>query len=496
MDDSLSKRPIKEDKGLLCEVSQQNLPEGEETTQTTGIYHTQTVRAPNTQFLVGDINYPPFALSRRRRFGHRAGAKLNCDRDKIHDSDQDEVHDSDRDNDGHITSSENDVAVLGKKSVLTKIKDDERDEVTLPGGHYNARLCVQDNKGNPLSMASTPKELSRKVKDDPILWFNTMYNVLNAIEEGGQELIFRQHQLKAAQSEVQSIRHQAEAEKEWLTNEVTRLRNLRDQNRRRGDHWEDETGKLQLQMMKLQKQVEKLKRATITNQPIDDAQDSDKEVSRMVRIFTPSTSSREHEQSSPLPHGKNREYPDPNPFHGNSEDKQTYTQWKMHLHSKLRISASHFPKQRDRIGYVLDHTRGIAFKTIKTRADPCSNDPYQSVEEVVKDLDGMFEEHEDDMRQTNETKLLDDSFRIGRSETLEGFLARFYELVVPLEYHERTKISHLRRTLTDRLKYQLVGYKPESFHEFVNHTRRIYRDLEQIDEQSKARRGSKGRGKQ
>lgn len=80
-------------------------------------------------------------------------------------------------------------------------------------------------------------------------------------------------------------------------------------------------------------------------------------------------------------------------------------------------------------------------------------------------------------------------------ETFDKFLARFTSAIAPLDFTDRHKISNLRRTLSERLRFKMAdGTTYTSFSQYVSRCRQCNLDLRQADGFSARNRGDKSKG--
>ena len=80
-------------------------------------------------------------------------------------------------------------------------------------------------------------------------------------------------------------------------------------------------------------------------------------------------------------------------------------------------------------------------------------------------------------------------------ETFDKFLARFTSAIAPLDFTDRHKISNLRRTLSERLRFKMAdGTTYISFSQYVSRRRQCDLDLRQADVFSTRNRGDKSKG--
>ena len=73
--------------------------------------------------------------------------------------------------------------------------------------------------------------------------------------------------------------------------------------------------------------------------------------------------------------GMNRKYSDIFNFYGD-RDRDSQESWKIYLEAKFRQSTVLFPSELEKIDYVRDYYKGIAFDVIKTKVDSASSDLY------------------------------------------------------------------------------------------------------------------------
>ena len=112
---------------------------------------------------------------------------------------------------------------------------------------------------------------------------------------------------------------------------------------------------------------------------------------------------------------------------------------------KFRQSAILFPTERDKIDYIRDHCKSIAFDVIKARADPINTeDPYTISTEIIQKLHQHFGDF--DKFTLCDTELYNPIFAIEvtkKNETFNEFYARFSATVALLGYAEILKIRAL-----------------------------------------------------
>ncbi len=71
----------------------------------------------------------------------------------------------------------------------------------------------------------------------------------------------------------------------------------------------------------------------------------------------------------------NRKYLDISNFYVD-RDRDSWESWKIYLEVKFRQSTVLFLSELEKIDYVRDYYKGIAFDVIKIRVDPASSELY------------------------------------------------------------------------------------------------------------------------
>ena len=234
---------------------------------------------------------------------------------------------------------------------------------------------------------------------------------------------------------------------------------------------------------------EKIKALTVKEEVISEPLDSDVEdqpiklefTKKKTPVIAPTANSdiTPTVTTSTVVTGNNKKYPDVPYFYG---EKEKWDEWRFHLDAKFRQSAVSFPTERDKIDYIRDHCKSIAFGVIKARADPLSEDPYTTSKEMIQELHSMFGEY--DKVATCSAMLHDPTFGMGvkkKKETFDEFYARFSATVAPLGYSDSHRISALKRLITTKLQLRIAGMPATSFRSFVEHLRKTDQDLRQLE---------------
>ncbi|KAF1980646.1 hypothetical protein K402DRAFT_399245 [Aulographum hederae CBS 113979] len=216
----------------------------------------------------------------------------------------------------------------------------------------------------------------------------------------------------------------------------------------------------------LELEVEKLKEQIGQEEEDRDSSDEDALVDRRRR------QSSVRRTTTPLsnvsrPDKSNNKWPDIKDYYGDSEkQRMEYPQWRASIRSKFRNSWDMFTTDQTKIDYVRDKCKTTAFNVIETRADLEGPHPYDTFEEMLKDLDDMFAEH--DPMGKADAQLHSADFAMKKGERFEAFLARFTKVAAVLQLTEHGKISNCKRLLSGRLKNKINdGTSYTSYNELI-----------------------------
>ena len=174
-----------------------------------------------------------------------------------------------------------------------------------------------------------------------------------------------------------------------------------------------------------------------------------------------------------------KEYTKLESFDGKAED---WERWRGHLRAKLLHDAWMYPTELSKIWYAREHTRSLAYDTIKHRAGDESANPYKEVEELINDLEVAFGAKNKEGKMMD--KLLSVTFRMGsekKSETFEEFLLRFNNLAIPLNLSDILKMKYLRNKVNSKMRYRMTHLKNcNNLKDFVDGCRGVYDELEDL----------------
>ena len=178
--------------------------------------------------------------------------------------------------------------------------------------------------------------------------------------------------------------------------------------------------------------------------------------------------------SGDIPPPPKHKYPDLSLFYG---DAAEWESWKAHLLTKVQTDYYDFPTEWNKVNYARDKTRGTAQSTIWHRAKPDSTEPYETLGQLIEDLNNVYGEEEQDKHRALLQQLFSPGFAMGardRFETFEKFLARFTSTISPLRLTSNDKITHLFRNLSEQITeriYHLNGVSEYS--EYVKGVRQV-----------------------
>ena len=373
---------------------------------------------------------------------------------------------------------------------------------------------VSDNDTNTIFTAvDTPQEFADSAKDTPEEWCMGLKNIVDSFKEANMNIAILQQQnedlgkdIAETKGEITLVttRHRSAMDALSLEKDASnRLRGLR-------DRYRDEAISLSKEMELIKAELKKGRQPKKTVE-LEDSDDEDARYNRRhpsIPITTGSTGLRRPGAShTATSHantertegaGLNKRYPDVPDFHG-THDRNTWDSWRQHLKAKFRQSAVIFPSEYEKIDYIRDHCKSVAYDVIKSRADDDALDPYLTAQEMIDELDSMFGTY-DKIAKSN-AEIFDPKFGMGftkKDESFEEFYARFSAAIAPLGFTDIHKISNMKRLISTRLKYRISGHPFATYRELVTHIRALDMDLRAIDSASgtsgSKNKDSKGKG--
>ena len=269
--------------------------------------------------------------------------------------------------------------------------------------------------------------------------------------------------------------------------DMSRMRQLRDRYRQSTKDLEEQNKALKLELAK-----------ATQNRP-QGLYDSDEEPAQLGGSLGAQASLASAKIQDAVAPGHNKNYPDAPVFDGN---RAKWEQWKLHVLSKFKQSAFWFPTEEYKIDYIRDKCTLQAFTVIQPRISPLSDNPYESHEQVLADLEENFGTH--DKQAQAEADMQSPGFAMrskDKYESFDTFHTRFAAAIAPLGYSDDHKMRDLKRYISPDLRAQVTnGLKSSSYREFVVRLRTCDLEMRQnsaFEAQAKAvqsSRGNEGRG--
>ncbi len=379
---------------------------------------------------------------------------------------------------------------------------------TLTPGEYENEVILVDEAedGVVLATIQTTQDFRQSAAEAPEEWCDALKRILHNFRVASTSIEVLRQQNEELGTEVANFKAKSmsQANSAGVTNakletellNSARLRRLRDKYRKEADDLLTENERLKLELTTRPEEEEvdedsdqegqhRRRRRPTSNPPLSTHTHHTHVHTSVVPPPSNPYSNRGHTPATVSHHteevGTNKRYPDVADFHGD-KDKNQWERWVLHLDEKFRQSAVLFPTERDKIGYIRDHCKSIAFEVIKTRANFRYPNPYQTAEEMITELDNMFGTY-DKISESN-AQLNDPKFGMGvvdKKESFETFYARFSAAIAPLEFTDVIKISNLTGRISTRLKNKLAGQTFTAYRDLVAYLRKLDLDLKHID---------------
>lgn len=338
---------------------------------------------------------------------------------------------------------------------------------------------------------------------------------------------FVQEQLMDAQSRIISTEKYGRQEANKQKQETSRLRQLKNEHRQKSDKYAEEFRGLRADKEFLEKEIRGLKAkqsgltvpqnsesdedifyrgrrrqnpfSTLDQAPAFDrvrfsdfsrplellarhpARNNDTEERPRIAVFgepfglITSLGSNDHRV---LPHEKIEDIKD---YYG---DHAEWKSWKNEVLTKFWISARQYSIEQHKISYVRKHLKSVAYDAVAYRAQVGSVYPYNTFDEMLKNLEQAFGKRDEVSKKTSE--LFSNGFFMSfknKNETFNEFMVRFNSLAVPLRVNDNIKINELKKKVTPSMRYRMEYFKKiKNWHEFVKHCRDVYEDMEEMNQ--------------
>ena len=166
------------------------------------------------------------------------------------------------------------------------------------------------------------------------------------------------------------------------------------------------------------------------------------------------------------------------------EDHVEWKRWKSHLKTKIESDSWQFLIEKNKVYYVKNYCKELAWNTIEHRANYDNLNFYEFLEKLLNDFENVCE----DFDKTNScyNEFFDDKFYMrfkNKNETFEQYLDRFNILVAFLNLNDSLKINQLYRTISKRLNHNIDHLsKVKNFSRFVREMRAIAHKKKTLDD--------------
>lgn len=156
----------------------------------------------------------------------------------------------------------------------------------------------------------------------------------------------------------------------------------------------------------------------------------------------------------PTPRYEDKKYPDVEKFYG---DKEVWESWQLHLYTKFYKSWSLFPNETDKIVYIRDHCKKLAWNIIRARSKASTHNPYLTAKEMMTDLEKAFGEKNSLDKAAR--KFYNPKFRMKSRESFDEFHVRFTIAGSDLDLSPEMMLVHLKQKVAKHLKNHVPSKK-------------------------------------
>ena len=166
------------------------------------------------------------------------------------------------------------------------------------------------------------------------------------------------------------------------------------------------------------------------------------------------------------------------------ENHAEWRRWKSHLRTKIESDSWQFSIERNKVYYVRNHCKELAWNTIEHRTNYDSLNSYEFLEKLLNDFENVCEDF--DKTDSCYNELFDDKFYMrfkNKNETFEQYFDRFNILVASLNLNDSLKINQLYRTISKRLNHSIDHLSEiKNFSRFVREMRAIAHKKKTLDD--------------
>ena len=370
-----------------------------------------------------------------------------------------------------------------------------------------------DHDDNVIDIVANKEELVTSVAGHPEAWFAAISKYIDAVdtlmEDSGnaksvQKLqkkeisALRKHtqRCEATHGILESKMADAELTIEKARDTVTRLRAERSDARRENKtktakirEQEQTIGLLQDALNESQKSQKLSKKQVRTDfDPSDDSSSDESVHARVetaVKRESPGLVRGSHPLGTPFttttsasvdPNAHNPRYPDISDYRGkSSEDLE---QWTAAAETKFARSWANFPTEWSKIEYLRDHCKDTAYSVVKLRALRRSENPYETAEQLTKDLEMNFGMSNDDRKATALQKLTNGDLKQKQTEGASEWIARYNLNATEARLDDATRRFYALHNLNNDYKKPATqnARVGESWHEFTARLRQLEKD--------------------
>ena len=173
----------------------------------------------------------------------------------------------------------------------------------------------------------------------------------------------------------------------------------------------------------------------------------------------------------------NPRYPDISDYHGKpSEDLE---QWTAAADTKFARSWANFPTEWSKIEYLRDHCKNTAYSVVKLRALRRSEEPYETAEQLINDLEMNFGLSNEDRKASALQKLTGGSCKQRQNEGASEWLARYNLTATEAQLDQATRRFYALQNLNNDYKASATqnARTGESWTEFCARLRQLEKDI-------------------
>ena len=131
-----------------------------------------------------------------------------------------------------------------------------------------------------------------------------------------------------------------------------------------------------------------------------------------------------------------------------------------------------FSVEKDKINYIRDYCKSIAFDVLKAHIDSLSEDFYVTIKEIIAELYKIFNNY-DKLEKCNAILYnLLFNMRVSKknkNEIFDKFYTRFSATIISLRYSETYKLFVLRRLITYKLRIRVIDISSSFFRLFIEY---------------------------